>query len=254
MTIQGSGGICLQGGGEFGPRCRAMDLQVLRRAGPGPVVVTALAGSPGRDYATATSRGARWYRSLGAAAVVEAPDGREEEDAAYQLCRTAGLLVLPGGSPRRLLSALTATKIGTAIREVLAGGGAVSGASAGAMVLCGWTYLPETGTVEAGLGLVPDALVVPHFTGDLRWLARAAPPEGTRIFGLPEQSGVWIGAGAVTGLGADAVTVLDGGRQQLLAAGQTAGPRPVKPAAPRPVKPAASRPVKPAAPKSVNPP
>ena len=41
-----TGVVCLQGGAEFGPDCREMDADLLRRAG-GPVVVTALAGAVG---------------------------------------------------------------------------------------------------------------------------------------------------------------------------------------------------------------
>ncbi len=56
--------ICLQGGAEFGELCREMDADLLRRADGGPVVVTALAGAPGREYRTAGDNGVRHFRSL----------------------------------------------------------------------------------------------------------------------------------------------------------------------------------------------
>ena len=103
--------VCLQGGGEFSPGCRTMDAELVRRAG-GRVVVSALAGSPGSDYRTATANGVRHFRAVGAVDVVGAPDARDEPAAAIEVLRTARLLVLPGGSPSRLLAALQQTGVG----------------------------------------------------------------------------------------------------------------------------------------------
>ena len=83
-----------------------MDADLLRRADDGPVVITALAGAPGREYRTAGDNGVRHFRSLGAQDVVVAPDVREDEAGALEALRRARLLVLPGGSPSRLLAAL----------------------------------------------------------------------------------------------------------------------------------------------------
>ena len=54
--------VLLQGGGEFSPGCRAMDKRLLALV-DGPVVVTALAGAPGREYATATRHGVKARKS-----------------------------------------------------------------------------------------------------------------------------------------------------------------------------------------------
>jgi DNA end-binding protein Ku len=161
-----SGLVCLQGGAEFGPACREMDAELLRRAG-GPVVVTALAGAVGREYRTANEHGVRHFRALGAAEVVAAPDAREDPAGALEVLRRARLLVLPGGSPARLLEALRSTGIDRVVADLLADGGVVSGSSAGAMVLCGWTVLPDRPgpAVERGLGIAPDLLVLPHWSG-----------------------------------------------------------------------------------------
>ena len=189
------GTVCLQGGGEFSPACRAMDADLLLRAG-GRVVVTALAGAPGTDYRTATANGVRHFRELGGRDVVGAPDAREEPEAALAALSTARLLVLPGGSPSRLLTALRETGVGALIADLLADGGVVVGASAGAMVLCDWLVLPDRGmTVVEGLGLVSDTLVVPHWSGGRAdWLAavESAVPHEVRVLGLPEESGVIV--------------------------------------------------------------
>jgi cyanophycinase-like exopeptidase len=213
--------ICLQGGGEFSARCRSMDADLVQRAA-GRVVVTALAGAPGADYATATANGVRHFRALGAGDVVGAPDARDDAAAALEAVATARLLVLPGGSPSRLLAALTTTGMDTAIRALLESGGVVMGASAGAMVLCPWTVLPDKRSsgalaVEPGLGCTPDILVVPHWSGGSSrrdWLRAvdATAPAGTTVLGIPEESGVLVRGRELTAVGLAATRLLPEGR------------------------------------------
>lgn len=207
--------LCLQGGAEFGSGCREMDAALLVRADGGPVVVTALAGAPGREYRTAGDNGVRHFSSLGAADVTVAPDVREDPDGALAALRRARLLVLPGGSPRRLLEALQTTPVGDVVRDLLSAGGVVSGSSAGAMVLCAWTVLPERGpTVVPGLGLVPRTLLVPHWSGSSGWLpaVEAAVPDDVRVLGLPEQSGVVVEGSTVTAVGSSPSALVTEGR------------------------------------------
>ena len=216
-----TGLVCLQGGAEFGPDCREMDAELLRRAA-GPVVVTALAGAVGREYRTAGDNGRRHFRALGAADVVVAPDVADDPDAALEVLRRARLLVLPGGSPSRLLDALRTTGVDVVLTDLLADGGVVSGSSAGAMVLGGWTVLPDRPgpAVERGLGVVPEVLVLPHWSGEGRagWLraVEAAVPAGVEVLGVPEQSGVLVEGSAVTAVGSAATSLLrSGGRIEL---------------------------------------
>lgn len=191
--------VCLQGGGEFSEGCRGMDRAVLDLV-DGPVVITALAGAPGREYRTANDNGVRHYRALGATAIA-APDVREQPTEALEVLRTARLLVLPGGSPARLLMALRAEPVEQLVRDLLASGGVVSGASAGAMVLGEWTVLPERRgpagpDVVRGLGVVPGLLVVPHWTGPSSrgvWLrAVGAGTQDVQVIGLAEEAGVLV--------------------------------------------------------------
>ena len=221
--------LCLQGGAEFGPGCRAMDADLLVRAGGGPVVVTALAGAPGREYRTAGQNGVRHFRDLGARDATVAPDAREDLDAALAALRTARLLVLPGGSPSRLLDALTSTPVGDLVRAAIADGVVVMGSSAGAMVLGGWTVLPDrrgpAGTaVVRGLGLVPEVVVVPHWSGGSSrgdWLraVEETVPSGVSVLGLAEQSGVLVEDGGLTAVGSAPAALVTEGR--TLAVGQT---------------------------------
>lgn len=215
-----SGAVCLQGGGELTPACLAMDAEVLRRTGADParVVVTALAGAPGREARTAEQHAVEHYAALGATAVA-APDARDDAAAALEALSAADLVVLPGGSPSRLLDALNTTGVGRWLVDAVHAGTAVSGASAGAMVLGHWTVLPDRPgsggpSVVPGLGLVP-VVVVPHWTGRRDdWLAavRAVVPAGLEVLGLPEASGVVVEAGAATAVGALPVHLLTTGR------------------------------------------
>lgn len=226
-----SGSICLQGGGEFSGGCRPMDARVLRRAapadGPARVVITALAGAVGREATTAEGHGVEHYRRLGADAVA-APDARVDPDGALAALREAHLVVLPGGSPSRLLEALRSTPVGDWLVEAVRAGTCVSGASAGAMVLGSWTVLPDrTGphgvAVEPGYDLL-DVVVVPHWSGGSSrrdWLraVEATVPAGTEVLGLPEESGVLLRAGELAAVGQTPVALVRQGRE--LAPGQT---------------------------------
>lgn len=202
--------VCLQGGGEFSPGCRAMDQQLLRHV-DGPVVVTALAAEPGRQYAVAVRNGVSHFRACGASDVQGAPDVREDSAGALRALREARLVVLPGGSPSRLLTALRTSPVGALLGQLLDDGGSVMGASAGAMVLGSWTVLPDRRgpggavAVQPGLGIVPGVAVVPHWSGGSSrgdWLrALAAVPDPLRVVGLPEESGLLWSDGQAVAVG-----------------------------------------------------
>lgn len=202
MTALTGGALCLQGGAEFGDGCREMDAAVLDVAPAGAVAIVPLAAAPGFERRTTGEHASSYYRSLTDRDIVVTEDA--------DTVRTAALVVLPGGSPSRLLNALQAKGIDAALRDLLARVGAVSGASAGAMVLGPLTVLPERGraVVAAGLGLSPYC-VVPHWTGDDRWVdaLRRRSPDVT-VLGLPEQTGVLITADGERELGAGTVARL----------------------------------------------
>ena len=204
-----TGVVCLQGGAEFQPGCESMDTAML--LGPDGaarrVLVAPFAGRPGREQQIAAGNARRWYLSLGAQDVAVA---LEESDAFSEALVDAELLVLPGGSPARLLGALTPQV--DLLRSASARGMAISGASAGAMVLCRWTVIPGAAQrVAAGLGVVPVDLVVPHYRGWGGWLEAALPvlPPDPLVLGLPERSGVVVRPdGSWDPVGVDLVTAL----------------------------------------------
>jgi cyanophycinase-like exopeptidase len=210
--------LCLQGGAEFSPSCVPMDKAVLALA-PGPVVVLCSAAAQGREYGQAGANAVAYYAGLGASVTV-APDPREDLLGAVEAIRTAGLLVLPGGSPARLVEALVGTPLGAAVAAVPA----ISGASAGAMVLCATTVLPDIAEhpLVPGCGLVPDSLVIPHFSGSLRWFEPADLSDiGPRlVLGLPECSGLVVSGGVFTVVGVRATTVYERGVRRVVPVGE----------------------------------
>jgi hypothetical protein len=187
-----SGAICLQGGHEFTAGCRKMDTEVLALAGPGPVAGLAGAARPGSDYAGASSRATRHYAVLGAD-VVTVSDPREGVGAALDvLTDEVALLILPGGSPASLRDVLSG-EVEERVREMHAHGLTISGASAGAMVLCSRMVRPggsaDATEVVNGLGLV-EGLALPHWSpgSDRGWPV----PDDLELWGLPECGGILI--------------------------------------------------------------
>jgi hypothetical protein len=201
-VTSGNGAICLQGGRELTRECDEMDRAVLERCS-GTVVVLAGAARPGSDYAGASARTVAHYRRLGAAVEV-IPDPREDHPAALAaLGDGTGLVVVPGGSPGGLLDVLTtrasgAPTIAERLVALWSSGTAISGASAGAMVLCAHTATPDRSAGLAdGLDLVPG-VAIPHWSpgSERRW----SLPD-TLLWGLPECGGVLIDGDSMIAVG-----------------------------------------------------
>jgi hypothetical protein len=197
--------ICLQGGAEFGKRCVDMDAELLDRSPEGDVVVLAGAAAPGLEYRIASANAVRYYSRLTDRRVIAADDPRTDPAAFIEAAASAALIVLPGGSPRRLLDVLVGGVL-EAMVAVLDHGGTLSGASAGAMVLGTYTAVPGAG-ISHGLGLVPG-VAIPHFDGS-NWWDLDLPDEIPR-WGLPECGGVVFRAGSVTAIGAPGAQRLEG--------------------------------------------
>jgi peptidase E len=212
------GVICLQGGRELTAPCDEMDRAVLERSS-GTVAVLPGAARPGSDYAGASARTVAHYERLGATVAV-VPDPRDNHVAALDaLSASIGLIVLPGGSPGGLLDVLTARPgdseptIGEQLVALHESGVAVSGASAGAMVLCAETVTPDRARdLASGLDLVAG-LAIPHWSpgSERRW----SLPD-TLLWGLPECGGVLIEDDSMIGVGQGAASIRVGGAWQAI--------------------------------------
>ena len=204
------GKLCLQGGNELMPPCRPMDSLLLSLAPPGFVVVVPLASSPGADYQRTGDNALRYFTDLGAEVLVS-PDARREPAAAAEAVDQAEMVVLTGGSPRRLRDALVSTGLDERIRARHRAGALVMGSSAGAMVACATTLLPQwrgNPDVGPGIGLVTGRVVVPHFDGKRTGWVRAGLAAEPAVLGIPECSGVLIDGDTTTSVGVAATTVI----------------------------------------------
>ena len=210
-TTAGTGAICLQGGRELTPPCDDMDRLVVERSN-GAIVVLAGAARPGSDYAGASARTVAHYQRLGASVDI-VPDPRDDVATAIgALHDDVGLVVLPGGSPGGLLDVLMmpgddGSTVGARLVDLWTRGTVISGASAGAMVLCRHTATPDRSSDRVeGLGLVAG-MAIPHWSpgSERRW----ALPE-TLLWGLPECGGTLIDAGMMIGVGQGAAAVRSG--------------------------------------------
>lgn len=214
----GPGPLCIAGGGEFARPCDPLDALLAAAAPPGPVVIVPSAAGQGREYETAGRNGLRHHRRVSPDREVSvATDPREDADRARAQIDAAAVVVLPGGSPGRLLDALTGPLVG-AVEAAVGRGAAVSGASAGAMVLCAVVMLPGNGTTAPGLGLLPGA-VLPHYPSSRAW--RDALAGRTPLWGLPECGGVVVDGGEARAAGAAGVTIVSADGETALAPGST---------------------------------
>ena len=204
-----SGLVCLQGGAEFGAGCIDMDTEVLTRSPDGGVVVLAGAAAPGREHEMATRNAMTYYTRLTGRPVISAPDPREDRAGANSALAGAAVVVLPGGSPRRLLDVL-AGEIGDTLRRAHEEGATLSGASAGAMVLCTHTVVPGSGVTD-GLGIVAG-VAIPHFDGSNWWDIDVG--DDIVRWGLPECGGILVTDDGVEPLGAGRVMRRVGGRAE----------------------------------------
>jgi cyanophycinase len=125
-------------------------------------------------------------------------DIRTREDALdgrwAPLIERAGLVYLSGGNPTYLANTLRGTPTWDAIRRTWESGAGLAGCSAGAMVMGGSVqHFRRPGAAPvAGLAVVPEARVLPHFDRYTRWLPdmalRPFVSHGGTVLGIDEDT------------------------------------------------------------------
>lgn len=125
-------------------------------------------------------------------------DVRNREDAMdsawVEPIHRAGLIYLSGGNPTYLADTLRGTPVWQAIQDRWRAGAGLAGCSAGAMVMGGSIqHFRRPGAAPAdGLGVVPQARILPHFDRYTRWLPDIAlRPLGSRdvtVLGIDEDT------------------------------------------------------------------
>jgi cyanophycinase len=223
------GFLLLEGGAEFGGRMSVPDLRAIELAGGGavPIAILPTAAAPDHNNDRAGRNGLRWFRSLGASHIEVVPiiDKTTASDPALAArIRGARLIYMLGGFPGYLASTLLGSLVWQAALDAYADGAVVGGSSAGAMVLCQHLYDPEQGKTVLGLGLIPDACVLPHHNAFGKTWApklRLALTAATLI-GIDEQTGVLNdAAGLWTVYGAGQAAIYRTGSPRLYSPGET---------------------------------
>jgi cyanophycinase len=159
------------------------------------VVIIPAAAAPDHNDKRAGQNGVRWFRSLGATRVSSLPlvNGASANDSEIvDALQRAHLIYLLGGFTHYLGQTLANSKAWQAVRKAHQAGAVVAGSSAGAMVLCEKYFHHMDGEARNGLGLVPEACVLPHHnTFGKRWASRLSNllPDFILI-GIDEETGM----------------------------------------------------------------
>lgn len=191
------GYLLLEGGAEFGGQMALADQRAIDLAGglDAPISILPTAAAPDHNHQRAGANGERWFRSLGARQVAVVPllDQTSANDATIaQALRRSRLIYLLGGFPGYLAETLSGSTSWEAMRQAYTEGAVIAGSSAGAMVLCQYYFDPARQRAARGLGLLPNACVLPHHnTFGKGWVGRltAAVPEAV-LLGIDERTGM----------------------------------------------------------------
>jgi cyanophycinase len=191
------GHILLAGGAEFNGRMAIPDRRAIELAGGpnAPISIVPAAAAPDNNQLRAGQNGVKWFKHLDAVNVSALPliDRQSADDPTVvaALLRSR-IIYLLGGFPRHLAQSLAGSESWQAILDAHQSGAVIAGSSAGAMILCDIYYDPYEKQIFNGLGLIPNACVLPHHdTFGQSWaseLIRRLPD--TTLIGIDEQSGM----------------------------------------------------------------
>jgi cyanophycinase len=212
--------IALVGSGEYLEVCRPVDEHLLslldtgERAPRVACLPTAAAKDGEHIWRGWQERGVAHFTSLGAEAVaVDVIDRRTADDEGMvRDIAGADLVYLSGGKPALLHELLEGTAAWAAILGVLDRGGVLAGCSAGAMVQGSHIAGLRGGAGSPGFGLLPDAVVLPHFdefpslAGDV---VRRLVGRGRNVVGIDGATALVRHQGRFRAVGRGGVTVWD---------------------------------------------
>jgi len=209
------GYLLLAGGAEFGGAMAIADRRAIELAGGANARLSIIpaAAAPDKNHERAGQNGVDWFKKLGAVNVDALPlidrQSADDETVVKALLQSR-LIYMPGGFPRHLEQSLTGSKSWQAMLKAHQSGAVIAGSSAGAMILCGHYYDPYEKKICNGLGLIPNACILPHHnTFGRNWSRKLAQRlGGVILIGIDEKTGMiddgpkgqWqvYGAGGIT--------------------------------------------------------
>jgi cyanophycinase len=210
---EGCGSVGLLSSDEFLRVAEPFDRALL--AVTGPRVALVFAADP-RGAPHSARLGTKHYRALGATPIVT--DVLIRDDATADNVPDCDVLFLAGGSPAALLTSLRDTPFWAEALRRWRDGMTLAGSSAGAMLLCRHTLVPEPGDRrpsrwETGLGPIERvALAVHARSAPEPWLRRVRETAAVPVVALDEGVGVILQPGAEPVVAGDGrARVLDDG-------------------------------------------
>ena len=119
------------------------------------------------------------------------------------LIKDSALMYMSGGDPHYLAETLVDTPLWEALQENWSTGASLAGCSAGAMVLS--SHIPNFRLLKkaptAGLNLLPEIRVIPHFNKFFKWIPESAAkvllhvPDDSILIGVDELTAIVRRAG-----------------------------------------------------------
>jgi cyanophycinase len=228
--------VALIGAGEFLSSMAEFDAGLLLatgRARPRVAILPTASYPDGEEvFSRWAAMGVAHFGGLGAEVepVLVRDRAGANDAAAAQAIGEADVIYLSGGKPNYLMEVLGDSAVGRAIVAAHERGAVVAGCSAGAMVLAGHSFslrarlLPWPLRWRAGFGLIPGALVVPHYD---TWpepfsaLVALQAPRGSVVLGIDEETALVGRDGAWQVHGRARVTVWRGRHRDRYRAGES---------------------------------
>jgi cyanophycinase len=219
------GPVALLGGHEHRRGTEEIERTLLEQLGlAAPRVAVLPVASASRQVGMVAALARTYWTALGTSVRIAMPDGNGSRHA-LDVVADADVIVLTGGVPNRLVSALGASPVWELIIERWRHGAAISGSSAGAMSLFAWRlrlYPPNPLDLVPGLGPFDGWVAAPHF-GRFhaeRWAAPVTRRFGDLgVLGIDEATALVGRRGRFAVVGQGAVTVVTGGRLAVHPAG-----------------------------------
>ncbi len=172
------GAIALVGSGEYSVQMQELEAQLLHRAISRGKENTFVQIPTASSHEGETSR-ARWKRlgqeqsdRIGSQCIYLPIHERQDAFSPIfvEMIHGAGLIYFSGGDPHRVAEIYQGSPVWKAIIEQWQSGTSLAGCSAGAMAFGGSIMGLRRSHLSAGLALLPDIEVIPHYDKMLGWL------------------------------------------------------------------------------------
>ena len=178
MSVNQPGALALVGSGEYLPEAQQLEAELLRFGNSRGktntyIQIPTAAGKEGEDRLDfwrqrGADQGARIGCEVKYLPVLTREDAFNEQWIAE--IKSAGLIYFSGGDPVHLAEVFADTPMWDAIVQSWRDGASLAGCSAGAMAFGGKIIGIRRSHISAGLNLLPEIEVIPHYDKFLGWL------------------------------------------------------------------------------------